>query len=224
MKPNQKTIWVLDPCSKTQSFLKAELGELYALRFFAKFESLAGQSDPPDLLISEAIFNATPAYEFDRPKFLEKTPWMIASDSHSYVLIKSCLDSGIDDFLLKPVQPDLLRAKLARKLEELDRQKLRSELNIQLNPLTLIASDSSVTGIKLTMKEFQILHHLFEVFPKSKSRDAIIRSIWPESKNDSKSFDVHLFKLRKKLFSMDLQVKFEEGNSYRLASQTTRLK
>lgn len=113
------------------------------------------------------------------------------------------LDSGADDYLVKPVDLDELCARL-RVLQR--RQVGRSDPIIQHGDITLDPAAHRVTAnnepVNLSMREFVLLQHLLEnvgrVIPRARLEQKLYG--W-EGEVESNSLEVFIHHLRKKLGS-----------------------
>ena len=114
------------------------------------------------------------------------------------------LDSGADDYLTKPFSLDELLARVRARLR-------RSELVIQqsvellrladleINPASHEVS-RGVVMIKLSLREFELLHYLVQNSGKVLARQQILREVWGETFiGDDNLLDVYVGYLRRKL-------------------------
>ena len=113
------------------------------------------------------------------------------------------LDSGADDYLVKPFAfPELL----ARVRSLLRRARTDQKLKFEMADLVLEVQSRKVTRggkiIDLTVKEFEILDYLFRHRGNIVSREMLAKEVWKESGRVTpldNVIDVHMARLRKKI-------------------------
>jgi len=133
----------------------------------------------------------------------ESTPVLLLTARDSVPDRVQGLDSGADDYLVKPVDLDELCARL-RVLQR--RSAGRSDPVIQYGDITLDPAAHRVTvsdkPISLSMREFILLQHLMEnvgrVIPRARLEQKLYG--W-EGEVESNSLEVFIHHLRKKLGS-----------------------
>lgn len=106
------------------------------------------------------------------------------------------LNMGADDYIVKPF---LMEEVIARINSVLRRYKSIINLpNITINTKTHEVKKNDVS-IKLTPKEYDLLIYLIENAGKVLTRDKIYLSVWNKDTFDTRTVDLHLGRLRKKL-------------------------
>ena len=115
------------------------------------------------------------------------------------------LDTGADDYVVKPFSPKEVMARIRAVLRRLDRVKDASGNKIvRFDNLTIDTTDGKVTlggeDIALTRKEFDLLLLLTENKGRSFSREHLLESLWGlEYEGETRTVDTHIKRLRAKL-------------------------
>ncbi len=129
------------------------------------------------------------------------------------------LDSGADDYLVKPFQFEellaRLRALLRRPPEVTEPVLTRGRLS--LDPARRLVTKGD-QRIAITGVEFAILELLLRRSPAIVTREVIGRHAWPEAGAEigSNTIDVHMANLRRKLAGAAVQLLTVRGSGYRL--------
>jgi hypothetical protein len=214
-------IWVLDGTSTIERGLPSPLRIRYELEYFQSPETLrtALIASPvrhavPGLIITTAGINdqQIPGFLFD-PSFI-LPPVIIVSECNDFQMISRYLELGVADYFLQPVDSNLLLAKV----EALFRSGRKIPPSVKSGLLFDISTHSvrneKGASVKVTQKEYQILSVLDKTFPKGLSPLELRRQIWGQVSVGSKSLDVHLFKLRRKLNTIGLNIQYLQKETY----------
>lgn len=117
----------------------------------------------------------------------------------------SGLRGGADDYLLKPVQRDVLLAKIEAVLRRVHAPEELQEV-LKRYGLALNVSDRTARlgsrQIELTRKEFDLLTVLLRNSGKVSSPEYLLETVWgyeTEDYNDPRTVQVHISRLKKKL-------------------------
>ncbi|MBQ8322554.1 MAG: response regulator transcription factor [Clostridia bacterium] len=107
---------------------------------------------------------------------------------------------GIDDYVVKPFDPDELILKIGALLR---RAKIRAEQKIQIGNFTMNAEERAayVDGeeLPLTAREFDLLFKLLSYPKKTFTRSALMSEFWDyDSSATSRTVDVYMAKIREK--------------------------
>jgi len=136
-------------------------------------------------------------------KSARSTRKIILSDSAGLDDIVTALDSGADDFLLKPVSPRELLVRLEATLRS--QTTVFPEEEVQtLGTLSLYREGMEVSlgaeRKKLSPKEFNLLAHLMNSPGRVFSREELLESVWiPSEIEDRRIVDVYIRRLREKI-------------------------
>ncbi len=107
---------------------------------------------------------------------------------------------GIDDYVVKPFDPDELMLKVGALLR---RAKIRAEQKIQVGNLTMNAEERAAyihgEELPLTAREFDLLFKLLSYPKKTFTRSALMSEFWDyDSSATSRTVDVYMAKIREK--------------------------
>lgn len=133
----------------------------------------------------------------------------------------SALNSGADDYLIKPISHPILMTRLEAAFR---RSRPQGIGNVRLGSYTIDHSRHQLLVeneiIPMTQKEFDLASYIFENPGKLLSRDHLLNKIWGISTDiDTRTVDTHISRLRKKLFldgSKGWQLVSVYGYGYRL--------
>ncbi len=122
------------------------------------------------------------------------------------------LDSGADDYLVKPFATDELLARI-RALQRRQTEVIQSECiktpALSFNPLSGEV-ESGGKSVRLTLKEAQLLELLLRNIKQVITRDQILDKVWGlDSDIELNTIEVHLSYLRKKLNGLHCGINIE---------------
>jgi DNA-binding response OmpR family regulator len=200
MDNGQDLIWILDSDANCISMYQQTLGLQYLVRPFSSveafMESLAKAGDEtPRLLISDPETTTGSLVEsFKRAREVVGTKlrlpeYLIASRIDDLDLIRFYLKAGARDYILKPLRPSELVAKVEKALNHISNR----EILILRNDL------DGIQIADLTFREHQLLTIFLSRPNRSVKRDELYGAIWSKVTVNRKTLDVHLFNLRRKL-------------------------
>lgn len=131
----------------------------------------------------------------------------------------AALDHGGDDFIVKPIKPNVLRSRLNALLRRTKREHDEETQVYQVGDLVLDRVKFVVTldgePVDLAKKEFQILELLMSAPGKVFSRQEIFRKIWDsEIIVGERTIDVHVRRIREKVG--DNYIKTLKGVGYKI--------
>jgi len=127
----------------------------------------------------------------------------LTARSESFTQI-SALDSGGDDFINKPIKPNVLKSRVRALLRRLGNSKTEEVQvltfgNMTINPEAFTVTKEGNT-ISLAKKEFELLALLVSKPGKVFKRAEILQKVWGrEVIVGDRTIDVHIRKLREKI-------------------------
>ncbi|PIE42766.1 MAG: DNA-binding response regulator [Gammaproteobacteria bacterium] len=117
--------------------------------------------------------------------------------------IVHALESGADDYLVKPPRPNELLARLTALLRRIgtDEQEVetikRGPFELDLKARTILCHGEA---IPLTDKDFELTAFLFQNIGRLLSRDYLLESVWGvKGSINTRTVDTHMSRLRRKL-------------------------
>jgi len=132
-----------------------------------------------------------------------QVPVLFVTQNDSQEDIVKALEKGADDYMVKPVQPMEMLARLTA-LGRRVKQEVQEETVIDRSPyqLDLNTHTFSCRGevIPLTQKEFDLALFMFQNVGRILSRAHILDSVWGRNPEiNTRTVDIHISRLRKKL-------------------------
>lgn len=150
-------------------------------------------------------------------------PIILLSSKSTAADIVHGLDSGADDYMVKPFDYKELIARI--------KVRLREKLAWKNEPRTLMTEELKVIldtrevfyfgkSIELTITEFDLLRTFIEQNGKIITRDDIIKEVWKDIKNTTRkrTIDVHIRALRKKIPTLKRNLMSIYGKGYKFES------
>lgn len=131
----------------------------------------------------------------------KSTPIVFLSGTESSDVKVAALDSGADDFIVKPFSMAELNSRLkalARRPADIKRSILElHDVRLDLDNFTVFRAEKRV---RLTRKEFNLLEYLMRAPGAVRSRALLLEHVWSaESDPFSNTVEAHIRNLRKKL-------------------------
>ena len=126
---------------------------------------------------------------------------------------------GIDDYVVKPFDMDVLIMKIAAILR---RAKIEAQNELSIGNFRMNREERSAymgdEGINLTVREFDILFKLLSYPKKTFTRSALMEEFWDyDYSATSRTVDVYMVKLREKTASADgFEIQTVHGLGYKL--------
>jgi two-component system alkaline phosphatase synthesis response regulator PhoP len=167
----------------------------------------AAKSTPPDLVILDLMLPGVDGLEVCRALRLDARTaalpiiMLTARGEESERILG--LDSGADDYVVKPFRPNELMARV-RALLRRSAPADTTERILRCGPISVDVERHTVTDngetVRLTAKEFLLLQYLLEHRGRVLSRDRLLSDVWDyQYPGATRTVDVHVRRLREKL-------------------------
>jgi DNA-binding response OmpR family regulator len=202
-----KTIWIIEEDSHTHSVYRNALEKHFRILLFSDFKSfetaLQKSPHPPHLIIAE--LRSRDDFIFKNlstlPKSMNWAPFVVVSALDDADALRACFENGAVDHIVKPLRGNELLAKVEKAMERLSS-------SFDLDPSSLTVWNHRKRSEILTPKEFQIMAVISGANGRQVTREQLIRKIWDNFIVSEKTFDVHLSNLRKKIRSVELEIRY----------------
>lgn len=180
--------------------------------------------EQPDCILLDLMLPGMNGFEICRMIRLDdrSTPIiMLTGKGESYDIING-LNTGADDYVVKPFDPNELMARIKSVLRRTDQTQQVSDI-LKVGGMTVILNEYRliINSVEyfLSPKEIELLHY-FASFPNQiLSRQQILDKVWgPYFEGDQRTLDVYIKRIRDKLLSAGAKVNIKtiRGVGYRL--------
>jgi two-component system response regulator MprA len=142
---------------------------------------IKAQAERPDLVVLDWLMPKLDGIEV--AKLLRETddvPILMLTARDAVEQRVEGLNSGADDYLVKPFAPDELLARiraLLRRAEAVSKEQPLAYANLSLDPLTR-ETRRGQRSFNLTPKEFDLLHYLIRHPRQVIQRDRLLQDVW----------------------------------------------
>ena len=151
----------------------------------------------------------------------KKLPIIMLTAKNSEIDKLQGLDGGADDYVTKPFGIAELMARIRALLRRSETGKAGNVYHYK----SLTVDDGkhlvTVAGrvVSLSQKEYDLLLMLIKADGRACSREELLSGVWGENYGESRTLDVHIRKLRKKLFPVEGMIVTVKGMGYRLSEE-----
>lgn len=209
-----RLVWILEDDPGIREVISESLSAEYRVHAFASleaFETALSSPERPDLLLADLRLGESSFLSFLKRReapLSKEFPFFVITGSDDRASFEQCMALGASDFLTKPFG----KAALAGKVGHL----LGLNAAFGLDAATFVATHRGRRSKTLTSKEFQILSTLRSAPGMAMTRQQIQDSVWSDLHVGNKTFDVHLYNLRRKIDTLGIRIDFDPPHSYRI--------
>ena len=193
------------------------------------FEALGKARDfSPELIILDVMMPDLDGFQLLRmirsDNLLQKIPViMLTAKSGVEHRIKG-LEQGADDYLEKPFDSQELILRIRSILKRSADQSNDTSSRIMLGKLVLDEEDHSISisgeKVDFTLTEFKLIHYFLKRKGRVQTRDNLLLGVWKfDTEVETRTVDVHIRRVRKKISDSDLQIETIRGVGYRLTEK-----
>lgn len=178
----------------------------------------------PDLIILDIMLPDVSGFEVCKNLQKLNTPIIMLTARNDIKDKLYGLELGADDYITKPFDSRELTARIKTVLRRIDKSGTKEDTSIQLGPIMINTSERQVyidgEEMILTPKEYDLLMLLCENQRKVFSRENLLELVWKfEYIGDSRTVDMHVQRLRKKLGKYSFFIKTVFGIGYKFEVQ-----
>lgn len=143
---------------------------------------------------------------------LGKLSIVIVSICDDLDIIRYCLGEGVVDYITKPFNRSELLVKVERSLGRV--AQVEGELSV--DPLRRRVSTRDNLQTELTSKELMIFNLINTSPNKQIRRSDLINKVWKDVSVGTKTLDVHIFNIRRKLAKLNVKIRYTPPQTYSL--------
>ena len=184
-------------------------------------------TEKPDLILLDIMLPGKSGYDICRELRTEgnNTPIIMLTAKNEEIDKVLGLEFGADDYISKPFGIRELMARIKAVLRRYENtvpdRTSTTEHILKLDDLEINIDRHQVTvngqNVELTLKEFELLSYLAEKRGHVVTRDQLLDKVWGiEYAGETRTVDVHIRYLRKKLGDEDKYIETVRGKGYKL--------
>lgn len=212
-------IWIIEDDENMQFVYRDILGSFYELTFFESLENFTdglGKTHHPDLLILDLVFPDGLLHQSfaHYAESLKQVPFIVVSALDEEDAVRSSLKWGALDYITKPFGKSEIQVKVEAHLTRHAKQP-QSEPIFRLDPLSLTVYNECGRSAELTSKEFRIMSLFLDAQDYRISRRDIFETLWKNISVSTKTLDVHLSNIRRKIEPLRLSITVTDSD-YRI--------
>jgi DNA-binding response OmpR family regulator len=126
-------------------------------------------------------------------------PVLFVTQREAEADIVNALSSGADDYMVKQIS----QGEFMARVEALGRRLASEELDFDIGPYNFKPQSQTILlngePCSLTSKDFELAWYMFRHKGKLLSRDQLLRDVWGVSGLNTRTVDVHVSRIRKRL-------------------------
>jgi len=242
-------IFVVDDEEDLTDLLHYQLGKAgFEVKFSNNpFEALGKARDfMPDLIILDVMMPDLDGFQLLRmirsDNLLQKTPVIMLTAKSGVEHRIRGLEQGADDYLGKPFDVQELTLRIRSILKRIADQSEEASSRILSGKLVLDEEDHSISiagekvdftlkedhsisiageKVDFTLTEFKLLLYFLKRKGRVQTRDNLLLGVWKfDTEVETRTVDVHIRRVRKKIEQSGLEIETIRGVGYRLIDQS----
>lgn len=212
----KQTVFVVEDDISLQELYVYSLENEFECRCFGDSEAFFSEisKNLPDIVLLDIMLPQVDGFailsQLKSDKITSQIPVIIVSAKGEEISKVKGLNMGADDYISKPFGVLELVARIKTNLRKTDKKMEEIAYKDILIDLSKHKITINNTPVKLTLKEFNLLKLLCQNAGKTQIRDDIFNKIWGEDfVGESRTLDIHIKELRKKLTDAKSEVLIE---------------
>lgn len=217
---NQQKIpfWILEDDDGCNFIYEEIFQHKYNYRIFKTLAAFreayfSGKYEKPKLMLADlrlpdgsfvSFLNEIPQYD------LEDLAIIIVSVCDDLDIIRYCLGEGVIDYLTKPFNRSELLVKIERSANRIQKR----QKSLMIDPLRRRVTTKDNIHTELTSKELMIFDLINKAPNRQIKRNELIERVWKDVSVGSKTLDVHIFNIRRKMAKLNVQIRYVPPQTY----------